>query len=309
MDLNIWNVNVSIDSTNKDQINDIIIPSAHSLHTNWRYNNSNNWRNHQIDIIDWVSEKIKIILGQNNLSIIWDFNFSSNELFNPQFWISWNKWIISKYISHINELNWVISFHACSLIHPISGRVILWIWASWGWKTALISNWLLQWWEIIWTEMVQINTEWNILIGNSYDTIWKNAEFFFDDHRKLKVNIDKNDKIFDQTGAKCLADFWEYMYDWWTINIKDCEIVFLQYWDDNFTNWTIVTDHDMALRFLMHSASEKIESPTCVWNNLLNVNMYGDINFRNQMIHDILNKVTMKKLLWWNMESFLSYLK
>lgn len=309
MNLNIWNVNVSVNSNSKYQLNDITIPSSHSLHTNWSYQNVNEWDKYRVDIIDWTKEKIQVILDQNYLSVIWNFSFSTNQWFNPQFGIGWNKWIISKYISHINEFNNVISLHACALIHPITGRIILWIWTSWGWKTALISNWLLQGWKIIWTEMVQIDWDWNILKWNNYDTIWKNAEVFFNNHSNLKVDVKTEDKIFDQTWSKCLADFWEYMYNWWIINIKDCEIVFLQYWDNNFSNWIIVTDNDMVLRFLLHSASEKIESPTYVWNDILNINMYWNIDFRNHMVHDILNKVTVKQLLWWDMESFLSYLK
>ena len=306
--MNIWNtgLNITADISIKQ---DICTPSAYSLHTNWLYSDYNTTGIKADIVLNSNQERVQVILWPNRLEIVWDLNFQQKPLFNPQFLSTWNKWIISKFISHVCELSWIVSLHACGLYHPNSWAIKIWIWTSWWGKTAFVSSGIESWWLVIATEMIQITEDRKILPWNTYDVIWGKAAKFFQSNQDLWVKVCVNDVIFDQTGSKCLADFSQYQVPKDTnLNLDDAEIVFLQFWDKNFRNATPVFDHDMSLRFIGHSASEKIESVTYLWNDLVDIDMHGHIWFRNKMIHVIQTRTAIKLILWWQINDFRRFL-
>ncbi len=307
MKLNIWNIHISLES-NSEFINyDLITPSAHSLHTNWRY-----WWNDiiwsaKIEILHELSDETLITIEKNFLRIKWNLNFWNDIFFNPQFLFTWNKWLLSKFISHINEKNWVICMHACAIHNEKSWRTIIWIWWSWWWKTALISVWIEKWWKIIWTEMIQIDSKLSILPWNTYDAIPPPTKDFFM-NKDLWVKLYTSSIIKDQTWSKCLADFSKNKLDK-LIGIDDnCEIVFLDFWNKNFSWWKKVTDYDMALRFLLSSASEKLQSANYLWNNIYDLNLYWNSSLRNELIHIIKRKLNIFNILGWWIDSFRNFI-
>lgn len=306
--MNIWNSCLDISTNDETVKTDIYTPSAHSLHTNWWYFNDEADITAKV-VLSQTQRDTKVILTAQSLEITWDIDFHKIPGFNPQFLSTWNKWIISKFISHICELSGVISLHACAIYSPITWEIKIGIWTSGSWKTAFISSSIEAGWLVIATEMLQVDESGRILPWNTYDVIGQRAITFFQKHPQLNVPVFWDDKIFDQTGSKCLADFSEYRAPSDArFSIEDAEIIFLQFWNYSFKDATPVSDTDMALRFIAHSASEKIESPTYLWNNMVDIPMYGNIWLRNKVIHMMNTKIRTKLILWWNIDDFRNFL-
>lgn len=308
MKQNIGNIGLDIHTNLENIADDIQKPSAHSLHTNWRYWNTAQ-TTREVILENSSSESIHIDVNENSLVVKGNIDFLLQEWFNPQFLVTGNKWILSKYISHVWEDIWLVSLHACAIHHPETWKVIIGIWSSWSGKTALVSSAIINWWQIIATEMLQIDDQWVILPWNTYDVIWKTAEQFFKNESWLAVPVFSKDTIFDQTGSKCLADFSPFgVWDDFRARVEDAEIVFLQFGDDKFTGWVDVDDSDMALRFISHSASEKIDTSTYVGNHIVSLWLYWNPSFRDGVIHMIHTKAASQKILWWWIDGFQKYL-
>lgn len=312
MEQDIGNITFEIDTNLPSLEVDILTPSAHSLHTNWRYATEQEWKLWVNQTIVLEQDKnrtdVSVILEREGIVLRGDLDFSSAVGFNSQFWVAWNKWILSKYISHFCETLWIVSLHACGLYHPESWRILIGIGTSGGWKTAFISAWIMNGWRVLSTEMLQIDTDGNILPWNTWDVIGGNAERFFEQNHS-DVRVFPQDVIFDQTGSKCLADFSSYrvkdtVQDY---SIDAAEIVFLQFGDNRFAPPQDVVDQDMSLRFIAHSASEKIESPTYFGNDILGGGMYGVPQMRNKVIHMLQTRIQTKRILWWHIRDFLSF--
>lgn len=307
----IWNIDISFEINSTSIQKDIETPSAHSLHTNWRYTPCHKTETTWSIILEDNPNfnKVSATIEGTRLIVKWSLDFKNQKGFNTQFLTTGNKWIVSKFISHLWEINRIISLHACGIYHPKSWKVIIGIWTSWSWKTALISSAIENGWLIISTEMLQVNEKGIIIAWNQFDVIWKPAEKYFQKNSHLSIPTFSNDTIFDQTGSKSLADFSKYSVpENFTYSIENAELVFLQFGNNQFSKGQKVIDDDMSLRFITHAASEKIEAPTYLGNDIMNINMYWDSWFRNKIIHLLQSKIMNKKILGWNIDDFNRYL-
>lgn len=310
MKKNIWNISIEIDTNNQGIRNDILNPSAHSLRTNWRYSMEPTTDIRASIVLNRSKSQVRTIVEWSHLEVTWDINYWIIKWSNPQFLSTWNKWIMSKFISHICEKSWIISLHACALFDPITWKTMIWVGPSWSWKTAFISAAIVKGYSIVATEMLQIDQGWRILLWNTFDVIWASAIEFFKKRENLKVPVFEDDTIFDQTWSKCLSDFSIFWVpDWIELNIDNSDIVFLQFGNEKFSDWMPVIDNDMSLRFIGNAASEKLETPTYIDDNIVGTPIYWDPWFRNEMIHVLNTKVISKVILGWNMDDFWRFLE
>ena len=287
--VNIWGIELDITGSDSHTIADLTKPTAHSLHTNWWYNLDSIW--------DWISLEVQqskqapsVSFQNQKLIIQWDISFQDDAELNPQFGIAWNKGVVSKTIHHLLERSWYIAMHACAVFNPDTWKTIVWIWASWSWKTALISAALRNGWKIVSTEMLVMSNNWTILPWNTHDTVSFRAADYIERYLEW-IEVQRDSIIKDETWKKCLADFSHAAHKTpiWA-NEGEVEIIFLNYWDNRFMGWKIPTDIDYVTRMIQHSSSEKIDGPITMGYDLYDAGLYWDTATRNAAI---------KRLKWW----------
>lgn len=293
------------DSCTLDTINDV---SAYSLHTNWWYGLDSLWLKLDISVEHAQAREVESSYDNGGLSLKWDLSFQGREDLNPQFSIAGNKGIISKAIHHVLEINNYIALHACAVFNPVTGKTIVWIWSSWSWKTALISAALRNWWKIVSTEMLVMSPNSIFVPGNTLDTVSSRAADYIEKYLEW-ISVNRDSVIKDETWQKCLADFTSARYkkpispeDW------EVEIIFLNYGDTRFAHGKPPIDTDYITRILQISASEKIDCPTVVGNNLMDINLRWSTKLRNQWISRLKNWNFKFTILWWDINDFERYI-
>ncbi len=287
--LNIWGIEVDISLSDTHTVKDLNIPSAHSLHTNWWYNHDAIKDRMSLEI--QRSSEIPSASFQNGKLIVsWDLSFQDDAKMNAQFGIAWNKWVVSKTIHHLLEKNGCIAMHACAIFNPDTWKIIIWIWESWSWKTALISAALLNGWKIVSTEMLVMNSSWIILPGNTHDTVSFRAADYIERYLEW-IEVQRQSIIQDETWKKCLADFSSAAYTTPIIlDDNEVEVIFLNYWDLRFLGWKVPTDLDYITRMLQYSSSEKIDRSVSIGYRIVDAGLNWNISMRDQAVN---------KLKWW----------
>jgi hypothetical protein len=129
-------------------------PQAYSLHTNYGISafSSSNSKTFRANII-FDSTDIEITLSDEQLYIRGNLSDMFADNYNQQFSLWGNKGILNHYILHTLELQGIVALHGCSVIHPLSKRVLIGLGASGQGKSAFITAALRAGWDLMSTVM------------------------------------------------------------------------------------------------------------------------------------------------------------
>ncbi len=197
-----------------------------------------------------------------------------------------NNGLINKYILHsLESTNQSVTFHACAVQDPSSKKVYMAFGASGSGKSVIVLSALKAGWQIIATEYVTIDINLVLHAGNYLDNVSSKA---IDDFKKnvpnAKINSEKNlknmffHKVFVDLSAHAIV---EPTID---LNRVDLSIIVLAGSASEHRHGTDITDERLFRRTLQENASEKIMMPLIVNGRIIETDLNGTADVRNEVV-------------------------
>lgn len=263
---------------------------------------------YKIIIDNEKSEKVNVSYNNKTLLIRGNINPMMEENYNKQFSIFGNKGIINRFILHILENEFkAIALHGCAIKHPKTDKIIIGIGPSGSGKSTFISNALKNRWELIATEHVIIDEDFNLYKGNVYDNISPYALDFIKENLEKTV-IFENKRLIEPLGEKIFINYEKYGVheEKLKLNLDNASFVILNFKKESIGQIELM-DMDFLLRMIQIAASEKITFPLIFCNEILANNLNGNVELRNKVIDKILKSNIKKIILSGNYQDFEQY--